>query len=141
MILFARSDTHEMVNLLLGEFRIKHCELQFDKTLQTGPMSTISQGRWHGEVVIHSCAPHNDQEVQGWLADVRALTHIRHENVVLYMGACVEPPKFAIITSPIKVRTFLRGFKQKILSSNSENFSNNIDIDSTAEYKIQVTKL
>ena len=98
-----RSDTHDMVNILLGEFRIKHSELEFGQTIKTGPLSTIHQGRWHGEVVIHSCAPRDDEEVQSWLADVRALTHIRHENVVLYMGACVEPPKFAIITSPIKV--------------------------------------
>ena len=69
-----RSDTHELVNILLGEFRIKHSELEFGQTIKTGPMSTIHQGRWHGEVVIHSCAPRDDAEVQSWLADVRALT-------------------------------------------------------------------
>jgi len=58
--------------------------------------------------------------VQSWLSDIRSLTHIRHENIVLYMGACVEPPKFAIITSPIKAdslynHTVLRGCR---LSSN-----------------------
>ena len=97
-----------MVNILLGEFRIKHSELEFGQVIKTGPQSSIHQGRWHGEVVIHSCAPRDDEEVQSWLADVRALTHIRHENVVLYMGACVEPPKFAIITSPIKVKKLVK---------------------------------
>ena len=38
-----RSDTHEMVNLLLGEFRIKYCELEFKKPIKTGTMSTIYQ--------------------------------------------------------------------------------------------------
>ena len=57
-------------------------------------------------LINHSNQHRNDQEVQAWLADVRALTDIRHENVVLYMGACVEPPKFAIITSPIKVKSY-----------------------------------
>ena len=92
-----------ILQFVTTRFRIKHSELEFGQVIKTGPQSSIHQGRWHGEVVIHSCAPRDDEEVQSWLADVRALTHIRHENVVLYMGACVEPPKFAIITSPIKV--------------------------------------
>ena len=61
-------------------------------------------------LINHSNQPRNDQEVQAWLADVRALTDIRHENVVLYMGACVEPPKFAIITSPIKVKSYFLSY-------------------------------
>ena len=99
-----RSDTHEMVNITLGDFKIKFNELEFQKLIFKSSRTKIHQGRWHGEVVIHSCHPENDGDVQSWLSDVRALTHIRHENVVLYMGACVEPPNFAIVTSPVKVR-------------------------------------
>ena len=115
-----RSDTHEMVAITLGEFRIKHCELEFAQMIRGGPASNIHLGKWHGDVVIHTCSPQNDEDVQSWLSDVRSLTHIRHENIVLYMGACVEPPKFAIITSPIKAdslynHTVLRGCR---LSSN-----------------------
>lgn len=97
-----RSDTHEMVAITLGEFRIKHSELEFAQMIRRGPTGNIHLGKWHGDVVIHTCNPQNDEDVQSWLSDVRSLTHIRHENIVLYMGACVEPPKFAIITSPIK---------------------------------------
>ena len=74
--------------------------------------------RWHGEVVIHSYKPRDDAEVgvstvssvqtpplqvRAWLATVRCLAHIRHESVLLYMGAAVDPPRFAIVTSPVKV--------------------------------------
>ena len=31
-------------------------------------------------------------QVRAWLATVRSLAHIRHENVLLYMGAAVDPP-------------------------------------------------
>ena len=48
-----RSDTHEKINMTLGDFRIKFSELEFGKTLQSGPGIKISQGRWHGDVIIH----------------------------------------------------------------------------------------
>ena len=95
-----RSDTYETVNLTLGDFRIKYSELEFSGRISSSSM--IHQGRWHGDVVIHSHRPEDDEDVSAWLADVRSLAHIRHENFVLYMGACCEPPRFAIITSPIK---------------------------------------
>ena len=79
----------------------------------------IHPHRWHGEVVIHSYRPRDDAEVcvgvqcpvlrvswrqvRAWLATVRSLAHIRHENVLLYMGAAVDPPRFAIVTCPVKV--------------------------------------
>ena len=96
--------TYEMVNLTLGDFRIKHSELEFSGKINSSPgrSSMIHHGRWHGDVVIHSRRPQNDEEVSAWLEDVRSLAQIRHENFVLYMGACCEPPRFAIVTSPLK---------------------------------------
>ena len=97
----ARSDTFEKVDLTLGDFRIKYSELEFCNLITSSPTSVIHHGRWHGEVVIHTDRPQDDEELGAWLREVRALTFIRHENIVLYMGACVEPPFFAIITSPV----------------------------------------
>jgi serine/threonine protein kinase len=98
------ADAHEMVALTLGDFRFRYRELELGQLVAaTRSGHTIRRGKcqvW--DVVIHSCCPNNDEEVRDWLADVRRLTQIRHENIVLYMGACVEPPQFAIITSLIK---------------------------------------
>jgi len=94
-----------MVDVTLGDWRIKYEELEFGTMVRRFTNSSIHRGQWHGDVVIHSHQPQNDNDVQSWLADVRTLTHIRHENIVLYMGACVEPPKFAIITQPIKAES------------------------------------
>ena len=106
LVSLPRSDTHEMVNITLGDFRIKQSELQFGRLLRRpGPHSRINLGRWHGDVVIHSCNPQDDEDVKTWLAEVRSLANIRHENLVLYMGACVEPPLFAVITSPVKAES------------------------------------
>ena len=98
------ADAHEMVALTLGDFRFRYGELELGQLVAAARSGhTIRRGKcqvW--DVVIHSCCPNNDDEVRDWLADVRRLTQIRHENIVLYMGACVEPPQFAIITSLIK---------------------------------------
>ena len=102
MVSLPHSDTHEMVALTLGDFRFKYSELEFQHSLSSSSGGQIHTGKcqvW--DVNIHSCIPKNDEEVREWLSDVRRLTQIRHENIVLYMGACVEPPKFAIITSLI----------------------------------------
>ena len=101
------SDAHESVAVTLGDFRIKHSELEFGRVVvgRTTPHCRIQQGRWHGGVLIHSCSPQDDADVEAWLAEVRVLAQIRQENLVLYMGACVEPPVFAIITSPLKAES------------------------------------
>ena len=94
--------THEMVALTLGHFRLKKDDLKFHHLLNSGRGRTIFKGKcqvW--SVNIHSSIPQNDEDVRDWLSDVDKLSNTRHENIVLYMGACVEPPKFSIITSLI----------------------------------------
>ena len=94
--------THEMVALILGDFSFKTGDLKFHHLLNSGRGGKIFKGKcqvW--SVNIHSSIPQNDDDVREWLSDVEKLTTTRHENIVLYMGACVEPPKFSIITSLI----------------------------------------
>ena len=128
-----RSDTAELVQLTLGDFRIQHSELQFGGTLVDtetggihtgrGRLSVISrygtistqvarrgrhtqlqaQGRRGGRSVYRVQCADSPLQVRAWLATVRCLAHIRHESVLLYMGAAVDPPRFAIVTSPVKV--------------------------------------
>jgi len=87
----------------LGEWLIPNEEL----TLSANALAssgrfgrTIHAGRWHGDVVVHGfnmAAP--------FLQCVRDLTLIRHENLVLYMGACVdqhEKGPYRIVTNPVK---------------------------------------
>ena len=72
-----RSNTYEMVNLTLGDFRIKYSELEFSGRINTSPgisSSMIHHGRWHGDVVIHSHRPEDDEEVSAWLAEVEVFT-------------------------------------------------------------------
>lgn len=56
------------------------------------------RGRWHGDIMIHTRRRSAEQDLDEFLKEVSVLSMIRHENVVLFMGACLEPPNLAVIT-------------------------------------------
>lgn len=60
----------------------------------------VLRGRWHGDVMIHLYHEINEGSMQfmKFLDDVRTLMKIRHENIVLFMGASIEIPQLAVIT-------------------------------------------
>jgi len=41
---------------------------------------------------------YSDAHLERFLRDVHTLSKIRHENIALFMGACMEPPNLAIVT-------------------------------------------
>lgn len=58
----------------------------------------VFRGRWHGDIMIHTRQKSAEQDLDEFLKEVSVLSMIRHENVVLFMGACLEPPNLAVIT-------------------------------------------
>ena len=52
--------------------------------------------------MIHTWQRSTKQDVEEFLKEVSVLSMIRHENVVLFMGACLEPPNLAVITRYVK---------------------------------------
>lgn len=48
--------------------------------------------------MIHTRRRSTKEDVEEFLKEVSVLSMIRHENVVLFMGACLEPPNLAVIT-------------------------------------------
>lgn len=83
----------------LGEWCIPYKDLEFKERLRHGRQSAIYRGRWHGEVLIYTFNQSREEEIAEFWEDVSKLSMIRHENIALFMGACVEPPHLAIITS------------------------------------------
>lgn len=92
----SRSDS---VKETLGEWCIPYNDLEFKECLVHGINGDIFRGQWHGEVLIYKFDQSTDTEVQQFLEEVAQLCMIRHENILLFMGACIEPPHLAIITS------------------------------------------
>jgi len=83
----------------LGEFSIPYQDLAFGDCVRIGRRAQIYKGRWHGEVMIHTYSDLSEDEVACFWRDVSRLAMIRHENVALFMGACLDPPNLAIVTS------------------------------------------
>ncbi|KAM7285367.1 hypothetical protein ISCGN_032310 [Ixodes scapularis] len=83
----------------LGEWCIPYRDLEFKERLRHGRQTDIYRGRWHGEVLIYTFRRSKEEEVSSFWEEVGKLSMIRHENIALFMGACAEPPQFAIITS------------------------------------------
>jgi serine/threonine protein kinase len=62
----------------------------------------VLNGRWHGDVIVHAFKTNDHQDVRDFLRRVRTLTQIRHENIVLYMGAAVHGDTYSIVTNPVR---------------------------------------
>ena len=65
-----------------------------------GRWGKVHKGRWHGEVAIRllEIDGNNQGHLKLFKKEVMNYRQTRHENVVLFMGACMHPPHLAIIT-------------------------------------------
>lgn len=72
----------------------------FDLVTVQGRWGKVHKGRWHGEVAIRlmEIDGNNQDHLKLFKKEVMNYRQTRHENVVLFMGACMAPPHLAIIT-------------------------------------------
>lgn len=65
-----------------------------------GRWGKVHKGRWHGEVAIRllEIDGNNQDHLKLFKKEVMNYRQTRHENVVLFMGACMAPPHLAIVT-------------------------------------------
>ncbi|XP_069980907.1 uncharacterized protein [Penaeus vannamei] len=82
----------------LAEWAIQWDQLRFGHVLRRGSTTNIYRGRWHGDVMIHTFDGSDASTERRFWALVSSLSMIRHENIVLFMGACMAPPHLAIVT-------------------------------------------
>uniref|UniRef100_A0A8C2CW67 Kinase suppressor of ras 2 n=1 Tax=Cyprinus carpio TaxID=7962 RepID=A0A8C2CW67_CYPCA len=94
-------------SIFLQEWDIPMEQLEMGKLIGKGRFGQVYHGRWHGEVAIRliDIERDNEEQLKAFKREVMAYRNTRHENVVLFMGACMRPPHLAIITSLCKGRT------------------------------------
>ncbi|XP_022105838.1 kinase suppressor of Ras 1-like isoform X2 [Acanthaster planci] len=78
------------------EWWIPNSDLKYGMCLRAGRNGSTYRGNWHGEVLIHT--RRHVEDVDAFLEEVSVLSMIRHENIALFMGACIDPPNLAIVT-------------------------------------------
>ncbi|XP_019958336.2 kinase suppressor of Ras 1-like isoform X2 [Paralichthys olivaceus] len=88
-------------SIYLQEWDIPYEQLQLGELIGKGRWGKVHKGRWHGEVAIRllEVDGHNQDHLKLFKKEVMNYRQTRHENVVLFMGACMAPPHLAIITS------------------------------------------
>lgn len=71
-----------------------------DAVTAQGRWGKVHKGRWHGEVAIRllEVDGHNQEHLKLFKKEVMNYRQTRHDNVILFMGACMVPPHLAIIT-------------------------------------------
>lgn len=96
-------------SLSMKEWDIPYDELRLFEVIGMGRFGTVYRGSWHGAVAVKvlnvqslndDCVP-----LDTFKHEVATFRKTRHENLVLFMGACMKPPRLAIVTSLCKGMT------------------------------------
>lgn len=94
-------------NMRSSEWDIPFDELKLGEKIGTGHFGTVYRGNWHGDVAIKVLdmsllMNSNEKTLEHFKQEVSIFRKTRHENLVLFMGACMKLPKLAIVTSLCK---------------------------------------
>lgn len=92
----------------MREWDIPYDELKIGEQIGTGRFGKVYRGYWHGDVAIKLLNMEyiNDEKtLEQFKMEVSTFRKTRHENLVLFMGACMKPPRLAIVTSLSKGNT------------------------------------
>uniref|UniRef100_A0A8C4S1W9 non-specific serine/threonine protein kinase n=1 Tax=Erpetoichthys calabaricus TaxID=27687 RepID=A0A8C4S1W9_ERPCA len=120
-------------SVYLQEWDIPFEQLELGELIGKGRWGKVHKGRWHGEVAIRllEIDGNNQDHLKLFKKEVMNYRQTRHENVVLFMGACMHPPHLAIITSFCKGRT---------LYSIVRDTKNALDINKTRQIAQEIVK-
>ncbi|KAK2506610.1 hypothetical protein MC885_015980 [Smutsia gigantea] len=121
-------------SVYLQEWDIPFEQVELGEPIGQGRWGRVHRGRWHGEVAIRllEMDGHNQDHLKLFKKEVMNYRQTRHENVVLFMGACMNPPHLAIITSFCKGRT-LHSFVRDPKTS--------LDINKTRQIAQEIVKV
>ncbi|KAK1786032.1 hypothetical protein P4O66_017756, partial [Electrophorus voltai] len=127
------SRKHSQTSVYLQEWDVPFEQLELGELIGKGRWGRVHRGRWHGEVAVRllEIDGNNQGHLKLFKKEVMNYRQTRHENVVLFMGACMNPPQLAIITSFCKGRT---------LFSVVRDSKNTLDINKTRQIAQEIVK-
>ncbi|XP_053362927.1 kinase suppressor of Ras 1 isoform X2 [Clarias gariepinus] len=120
-------------SVYLQEWNVPFEQLELGELIGKGRWGKVHRGRWHGEVAVRllEIDGNNQDHLKLFKKEVMNYRQTRHENVVLFMGACMNPPQLAIITSFCKGRT---------LHSVVRDSKTSLDINKTRQIAQEIVK-
>jgi ankyrin repeat protein len=103
------------------EWEIDIKEIKFGPQIGRGGCGEVSKAVWRGtEVAVKKLYTQRmkDKDLKEFRAEIQMMSKLRHPNVVLFMGACTNPPNLCIVTEYLP-----RGSLWHILHDRSVNIS------------------
>lgn len=99
---------HRQNSTSMKEWDIPYTDLNFQEELGKGRFGTVHRAHWHGDVavkILNENYLNDERNLESFRLEVANFRKTRHENLVLFMGACMNPPNLAIVTSLCKGKT------------------------------------
>lgn len=92
---------------LMSEWVIPYNQIEQGEFIGVGRVGKVYKAKWHGECALKVLYLENPtvEEKSDFKHKVQVLRRTRHENLILFMGACMEPPTLAIVCSLCKGST------------------------------------
>ena len=81
----------------MSEWVIALQDVTFQRKIGAGSAGTTYLGAWRGAQVAVKVAGYTGASMDGWRAEVDALTKLRHPNIVQYLGCVVSPPTYCLV--------------------------------------------
>ena len=72
-------------------------EVTFQRKIGAGSAGTTYAAEWRGAQVAVKVAGYTGDSMEGWRAEVDALTKLRHPNIVQYLGCVISPPTYCLV--------------------------------------------
>ena len=118
LINFSRAN----INIDSSKFVIKYSDLKKEERLAKGSFGTVFKGKYKGSIVAIKEFMFNfaSQDMEN---EITMLSQLRHRNILNFMGACIQPPVYAIVTEFIKggsLQSFLHSSEPSISSLRKE---------------------
>ncbi|XP_055807072.1 serine/threonine-protein kinase CTR1-like isoform X2 [Solanum dulcamara] len=91
----------EELALDVEEFNIPWNDLVLREKIGAGSFGTVHRGDWHGSDVAVKILMEQDfhaERFKEFLREVAIMKRLRHPNIVLFMGAVIQPPNLSIVT-------------------------------------------
>ncbi|XP_039490170.1 kinase suppressor of Ras 1 [Drosophila santomea] len=103
-------------SISLKEWDIPYGDLLLLERIGQGRFGTVHRALWHGDVAVKLLNEdylQDEHMLETFRSEVANFKNTRHENLVLFMGACMNPPYLAIVTSLCKGNTLYTYIHQR----------------------------
>ncbi|KAI9906565.1 hypothetical protein PsorP6_003719 [Peronosclerospora sorghi] len=101
-------------------------ELQIDEMIGQGAFGTVHCAKWRGTAVavkILVCQHLTADILEEFVAEVQIMSILRHPNICLLMGACLEPPTRCLVIEYLPRGSLWNVLRQDIVIDSAKQYS------------------